>query len=253
MKKRYFYEVSYHGAGYRGFQKQENAKTIQSELETALGILHRREFTLTGSSRTDAGVHALQNYFHSDEEEAFTPHTAYKLNAILPPEIAVRGIYEVPEHWHSRFSATARTYQYTLYTQKNPFLRDRAYYYPYPLVLEKLEEVCAVIRGENDFQAFSKRNTQVHHFVCNLMEARWEEIENGFRFWVTGNRFLRGMVRALVGTSLKVGRGVIGIDDFETILRGKDCTKSDFSAPAQGLCLMNVHFPLELSGLLTKG
>ena len=144
---------------------------------------------------------------------------------------------------HSRFSAVSREYSYFIYRTKNPFLKDRAYYYPYRLDIELLQEAGQVLFAHTDFTSFSKRNTQVKTFECTIMAAEWSATHDGVCFNVTANRFLRGMVRGLVGTMLKVGRGVISVPDFKKIIENKDCSKADFSAPPQGLFLNKVNYP----------
>jgi len=201
---------------------------------------------LTGSSRTDAGVHAFQNYFHFDLDlkngRKKIEESIYHLNAILPGDIVVNKIYEVGETAHCRFDARERSYRYSIYTFKDPFLNDRAFYYPYKLDFNLLQEAAERIIRHSCFQSFSKRNTQVNSFECNIIESHWEQSETGYSYHVTANRFLRGMVRGLVGTMLKVGRNKCSISEFENILRSKDSSLADFSVPPQGLTLVGVQF-----------
>lgn len=239
---RYFIEVSYKGTRYSGFQIQQNANTIQSEIEKALQtILYGRSVSLTGSSRTDAGVHALQNYFHFDIEE-FKEEWIYNLNAVLPPDIVVKKISKVTDEAHCRFDAINRSYEYRIYQFKNPFLRETAYYYPYPLDLQKLNEAAQVILLYNDFSSFSKKRTQVKTFFCTIMQSYWTA-ENGiYTYHISANRFLRGMVRALTATMLKVGRGMISIEHFKEIIESTDASLAFFNTPAHGLFLLEVRF-----------
>jgi len=238
---RYFIEVSYKGAAYSGFQKQENANSIQAEVEKALRIFYRADFELTGSSRTDAGVHALQNFFHFDSPSALDT-AVYNLNAILPDDIVLKKIREVADDAHCRFDALSREYKYFIYGQKDPFLQDRAYFFPYILRLELLQEAAAEIPLHADFTSFSKRNTQVKTFNCNVMQSEWFYEDDCLVYKVRGNRFLRGMVRGLVGTMLQVGRGKLDIGGFREIIDAKDCTRADFAVPPQGLFLCKVNF-----------
>ena len=242
---RFFIEVSYMGTAYAGFQIQENANTIQAEVEKAFRIYFRKPIELTGSSRTDAGVHALQNYFHFDEgdirEQAFA-EGAYHLNAILPGDIVIRKIFEVNENAHCRFDAVSRTYHYSIYNKKDPFIRDRAYYYPFELDIIKLNEAASIVSGEIDFEAFAKKNNQVHTNNCNILQSVWVQAGSELQYIVTGNRFLRGMVRGLTGTMLKVGRGNKTKEEFAGIFSNTDITKVDFSVPAHGLALYAVNF-----------
>ena len=240
---RYFLEVSYKGENYSGFQVQENAITIQSEIEKAFKILQKDEIVLTGSSRTDAGVHALQNFFHFDYMKEIHPHFIYKTNAILPGDIVVKDIIQVRPEAHCRFDAITREYKYYIYRHKNPFLKDRAYYYPYKLDVEKMDQAAEMIKTFQDFTSFSKKRTQVKSFVCNIYESKWIKENNGLVYYVKADRFLRGMVRALVATMLLVGRNKIPLDDFKLIIEQKDATKANFAVPAQGLFLISVNYP----------
>jgi tRNA pseudouridine38-40 synthase len=240
---RYFLEVSYKGAGYSGFQAQKNANSIQAEIEKAFEVFLRRKVEMTGSSRTDTGVHALCNFFHFDFEGEILHQSLYNINAILPGDIVVKGIYVVKPGAHCRFDATAREYSYYVFQHKNPFLQDRAYYYPYTLDMEKLDAAAAIITSYTDFTSFSKRNTQVKTFQCSILNSGWRREEECFVYNVRANRFLRGMVRGLVGTMLQVGRGKISVSRFEEIIRGLDSSYVDFSVPGHGLFLMRVHYP----------
>lgn len=241
--QRYFLEVSYKGTNYSGFQVQENAPSVQAEIEKALAILQKKELTLTGSSRTDTGVHALQNFFHFDFDEFFHPHFLYKVNSILPRDIVVKNIYPVSAEAHCRFDATYRTYHYHIYQTKNPFLQDQAYFFPYTIDFDKMQQVAAIIKTYNDFTSFSKRNTQAKTFLCSIAESEWRKEETQLIYRVRANRFLRGMVRGLTGTMLQVGRGKISVDDFRKIIEKKDCTEADFAVPGHGLFLMEVSYP----------
>lgn len=240
---RYFLEVAYRGTAYSGFQAQENAHTIQAALEHALGVLHRDSFQLTGSSRTDAGVHALQNFFHFDREAPLHPQAAYKLNAILPGDIVVRNAYPVAPDAHCRFDALSRRYAYHVYRSKNPFLADRAYYFPYALDLDAMRAASELLMDYTDFTSFSKRNTQVKSFQCQLLESAWVEQEETLVYRVRSNRFLRGMVRALTSTMLLVGRGKIDLAEFRHIIESKNCALASFAVPAHGLFLEAVAYP----------
>ena len=240
---RYFLEISYKGTAYSGLQTQENAVTVQSELEKAIAILQREAVSLTGSSRTDAGVHARQNYFHFDHPGGLHPQFVYKLNAILPPDIVLHKLIPVGEDAHCRFDAIAREYKYFIYRAKDPFLQDRAYYYPYQLDIDLMQEAAALLPGYQDFTSFSKRNTQVKTFQCRLELSEWKQEGACLVYQVKGNRFLRGMVRALTATMLKVGRGKISLDEFRAIIDARDCTKASFAVPPHGLFLLSVHYP----------
>ena len=239
---RYFLEVAYRGTAYSGFQSQENANTIQQEVEQAFRTLQRNTVVLTGSSRTDAGVHALQNFFHFDFESPLHPQFVYKINAILPSDIFVRSVQQVADDAHCRFDASSRLYDYFIYRSKDPFLEDRAWYFPYTLNMEALQEAAALLMRHHDFTSFSKRNTQVKTFECSIMESSWRQQQDCLVYRVRANRFLRGMVRALVATMLQVGRGTLSLEDFRAVFDAKDCTRASFAAPAHGLFLVEVCY-----------
>ncbi len=240
---RYFIEVSYKGTNYAGFQVQHNAITIQGEVEKVLAIVFRSPVSLTGSSRTDAGVHALQNFFHLDLETAYNPAVIYNINALLPKDIVIKSIFPVPENTHCRFSATAREYKYFISLDKNPFTTDTSWYYPYLTDMELLKKVSAILYNYTDYTAFSKRNTQVFTHTCNIVTSEWIVENNTLIYTVKANRFLRGMVRGLVGTMLLAARKKISIANFESIIHSKDCTKANFATPAHGLFLVKVYYP----------
>jgi tRNA pseudouridine38-40 synthase len=247
---RYFIELSYKGTAYSGFQAQHNANTIQAEVERAFGIIQKEKIILTGSSRTDAGVHALQNFFHFDTPVPVdqwkgiqaTAHFIYKMNAILPGDIVIKGLKEVGAAAHCRFDAKSREYAYSIYRHKDPFLEDRAFYFPYKLEIGVLAEAASVIKEYSDFTSFSKRNTQVRTFACEIMESQWVIEGNCLVYKVKANRFLRGMVRALTATMLKVGRGKLDINCFRDIIMARDCTLASFAVPAHGLTLKRVNY-----------
>lgn len=241
---RYFLQLGYKGSAYHGFQVQDNARTIQSELQRALYILFKTDIVLTGSSRTDAGVHAIQNFFHFDTDLPIQAKHVYNLNAILPPDIYVRDIQQVAPTAHCRFDAIAREYHYYIYTRKDPFMEDRGWHYPYQLDIELLNKAAELLKKHTDFTSFAKRNTQVFTHNCSIETSNWELLdEHTLRYTVKANRFLRGMVRGLVGTMVKVGRGNISLAEFENIITAKDCSKADFSTPPQGLFLVKVIYP----------
>jgi tRNA pseudouridine38-40 synthase len=239
---RYFLEVSYRGTAYSGFQSQENANTIQQEVEQAFRTLQRESVSLTSSSRTDAGVHALQNFFHFDFDLPLHEQFIYKINAILPADIVVKSVRSVAGDAHCRFDATSRAYEYFIYRGKDPFLQDRAWYFPYTINIDLLQEAAQALQEYRDFTSFSKRNTQVKTFDCTIMESKWMQQQHGLVFRVRANRFLRGMVRALVATMLQVGRGTITLQDFRAIIDARDCTRASFAAPAHGLFLVEVSY-----------
>ncbi len=239
---RYFLEVSYKGTNYSGFQVQEGAPTIQSEVEKAFRVLQRENVKMTGSSRTDAGVHAIQNFFHFDYDNPVHSQFVYKMNAILPSDIVVKSIKQVDENAHCRFDAIERRYRYYIYTSKNPFYSEKAYFFPYTLNIELLNTAAEILFQYTDFTSFSKRNTQVKSFQCTILESKWVQENDLLVYSVSANRFLRGMVRALTATMLRVGTQKISISDFVSIIQAKDCTVASFDTPAHGLFLTSVIY-----------
>lgn len=247
--QRYFLELMYKGAHYSGFQVQDNAPTVQAEVEKAFRVLQKQEVTLTGSSRTDTGVHARQNFFHFDFEAPLHLQFLYKINAILPRDIVIKNVYRVPADAHCRFDALSRSYRYHIYRQKDPFYEDRAYYFPYAIDINSMHEAAAVIKEYSDFTSFSKRNTQVKTFICRIIESEWRQETGQLVYYIKANRFLRGMVRGITGTMLQVGRRKLSISDFRKVIEAKDCSKADFTVPGHGLFLEEVEYP---AGLLTE-
>jgi tRNA pseudouridine38-40 synthase len=241
---RYFIEVGYKGTAYAGFQVQQNANTIQAEIENALQVYSRKTFALTGSSRTDAGVHAMQNYFMVDVEDGIIDiaKTIYHTNAILPKDIVVKNITLVADDAHCRFDALYRSYKYTITTEKNPFLLEYAYHYPFALDVDAMNVCAKMLLDNSNFESFAKKNTQVFTHECTISKSEWTTKNNVLEYNVTGNRFLRGMVRGLVGTMLLVGRGKYSVTDFKGIIESHNASKTDFSAPAHGLTLMQVAY-----------
>jgi len=244
---RYFIEVAYKGTRYAGFQKQDNANTIQAELEKALSIYYRTDFELTGSSRTDAGVHARQNFFHFDTVifkglvQDFKK-AVYHINAILPADIVVRSLFEVGEQSHCRFDALFRRYEYRIYQDKDPFQQEIAYHYPYRLNRNILEDAAKELLHHTDFESFAKRNSQVFTYNCTIISSEWQFKEDHIIYRVQANRFLRGMVKGLVGTMLKAATKGYTIEQFRDIILAKDVAKAAFAVPSQGLTLVEVGF-----------
>ncbi|HEY0750882.1 MAG TPA: tRNA pseudouridine synthase A [Chitinophagaceae bacterium] len=254
---RYFLEVAYKGTRYSGFQVQENAITIQSEVEKAFNVIHGLkegklldggtlvdQVKFTGSSRTDAGVHALQNYFHFDFEAEVHPQLVYKMNAILPHDIVVKRLVGVSDTAHSRFDAISRRYVYKIHSFKDPFLHDRSFYFPYTLDYQLLDQTAAYITEQTNFWGFSKTNTQVKNFVCQVQESFWTLNGSELTYTIESNRFLRGMVRLLTAAQLKVARNRISYGQFQDFFNG--VLKCPYSVPAHGLYLLQVTYPESL-------
>ena len=241
--KRYFLELCYDGATFGGFQIQNNVDTIQGAVQAALKTLYRADIELTGASRTDAGVHALQNFFHFDTDTVITQKQVYNLNAILPNTIVIKAIYEVPATAHCRFDATTRSYIYKLHTQKDPFLEGRSWYYPFPIDFNLLNQATQTLLNFTHYESFSKKNTSVNTFECSVSKALWQVEGTNLYFHIDSNRFLRGMIRGLVGTLLQVGRGQITVEDWMDIVASNNEQRVDFSTPAYGLYLSAIQYP----------
>ncbi|MEX2336675.1 MAG: tRNA pseudouridine(38-40) synthase TruA [Fulvivirga sp.] len=244
---RYFFEISYDGTDYHGWQRQKNAITVQQVVEEALSVILQDNITISGSGRTDTGVHCLQQYFHADiEKQIDIPYLQYRLNSYLPATISIRSLSRVREDAHARFSAMSRSYEYKITTRKEPFLQNQSYYYTKPLNIQTMNEAGALIIGKKDFEAFSKVKTDVNNFVCDITEAHWVR-ENGLLlFRITANRFLRGMVRAIVGTLIKVGAEKLPPEAIKRIIASGDRKEAGSSVPACGLFLTQVKYPEEI-------
>ncbi len=200
-----------------------------------------------GCGRTDAGVHGKNFYMHMDFPEiGDIGNFIFKLNHMLPDDIVIHNIYEVSADKHVRFDAVERTYYYNLHTVKDPFIMDESHYYYDQFDLQKANKAASVLLKHTDFEAFSKVKTAVKTFNCNVMEAKWIESKYGYQFIITADRFLRNMVRAVVGTLLEVGKGKISIEEFEQIILDKNRQNAGISVPAKGLSLVNVRYPYTL-------
>lgn len=241
---RYFVQFSYFGKAYHGWQNQPNAITVQQVLEEAFSKILRCPIELVGAGRTDTGVHARQMFAHFDAEPiAGTSQLSRRLNAYLPADIAVQQIFEVPSNAHARFDALSRTYAYWVVKEKNPFYSDSAYYIRHPLVIGPMNEAANLLLRHQDFECFSKSNTDVKTYLCNIKEAFWQDTNDKLIFTITANRFLRNMVRAIVGTLLEVGMERWTVDDVNTILKSGDRQKAGPSVPAKGLYLTTIGYP----------
>jgi len=238
---RYFIELAYKGTNYSGFQTQTNANTIQTEVEKALRILHKQEISLTGSSRTDAGVHALQNFFHFDITEDIHPQCVYKLNAILPPDIVIRAVHDMPTDAHSRFDATSREYIYRVHRHKNPFRDETSFFFPYKLNYTLMQEGADIVLSQKNFFAFSKTNTQVKNFICSVQKSQWTQTDEELIYNIEANRFLRGMVRILTAALLQLGREKMSLKELFALFN--KVSKCGLSVPPQGLFLKRVIYP----------
>lgn len=242
---RLFAEISYKGKNYHGWQKQPNATTVQSVAEKAFNVVLREsEFNCTGCGRTDSGVHAKQFYFHFETNENIDlDKLVFKVNTLLPEDIVVHRLMDVPEGSHARFDAVSRTYKYYIHQKKNPFLTDISYYNTRKLNLEAMNEACTCLLNYADFTSFSKVNTETKTNNCDIKKALWKAEGESLVFEITANRFLRNMVRAIVGTMIDVGVGKITIDQFEKIIENKDRGNAGASVPGHGLFLTKVNYP----------
>jgi tRNA pseudouridine38-40 synthase len=249
---RYVLELSYKGTNYHGWQRQINAHTVQDELNAAIRKIAKSEIETIGSGRTDTGVHATQQYVQFDCEEIINPPKfILQLNAVLPFDIFIHRIYKVDNEFSTRFDAIERSYEYRISFTKNPFLKDLCCYYFKPKPnLDLMNEACSILLKHIDFQSFSKYKTEVNHFECTISEAKWQLESDLLVFHISANRFLRGMVRAIVGTMLKVGEGNISVSEFEQIILKKDRIYAKAAAPAEGLFLTKVKYPEGLLQLL---
>lgn len=239
---RYFIEVAYKGTDFKGFQIQPNAVTIQGEINKAIQTVLKTEIITSPSSRTDAGVHALQNFLHFDTDIVLPHSFIYNINSILSKDIVIKNVTKVNENAHARFDATARKYAYHIIQNKNPFKKETAYFIPFTLDIDAMNEAASLLKKFTDFESFSKKNTDVLTYNCQLSISYFEKKEDEIIYHVQSNRFLRGMVRALVGTIILIGRKKITMDDLVEIVESKDCRKADFSTPAHGLFLENVLY-----------
>ena len=241
---RYFVWFSYDGTEYHGWQIQPNGNSVQAELQRALSTLLREEISVTGAGRTDAGVHARQMVAHFDFSEAIDlEQLAYKLNRILPCDIAVDRVELVDDDKHARFSATSRTYHYYIHTKKDPFSRPYSTELHYELDFDKMNEAGRILMTYDDFGAFCKSHSDVKTTLCRVTKAEWVQTsETSWYFEITANRFLRNMVRAVVGTLIDVGRGRLTLDDFRKVIEGKRRTEAGESMPANALFLENIRY-----------
>ena len=253
--QRYFITLSYDGAGYHGWQIQPNGISVQERLQQALSTLLRQPIEVVGAGRTDAGVHAAMMVAHfdvptADDSDAvsvpedFSPkQLAYRLNRILPRDIAVQRVEAVAPEMHARFSAVSRTYYYYLHTEKNPFLRTTSWETHYQLDFPAMNEAAAWLLTQSDFASFCKVGADVKTTLCQLTRAEWVQLSpTSWRFEITANRFLRNMVRAVVGTLVEVGRHRITLADFQRIVESKRRTAAGESMPAHALFLVDIKY-----------
>ena len=244
---RYFLHLAYNGNAYYGWQIQPEYPTVQETLEKCLSmLLHRERIAITGCGRTDTGVHASCFYAHFDLDTRLSPADCDKiraqLNNFLPKDIVIFRLFAVKDNAHARFDAESRTYQYRITMVKNPFTYSQRLFYHRPLNLEMMNHASELLKNNEDFTSFSKVHTQVNNFICHVLDAKWEKTGDDIIFTVTANRFLRNMVRAIVGTMLDVGLGKISLSDFQTIMEQKNRCEAGISVPAHALFLTDVRY-----------
>ena len=241
---RYFVTFSYNGSRYHGWQIQPNGDSVQARLQHALSLLLRSEIIVTGAGRTDAGVHARMMVAHFDfESQIDVQQLAYKLNKLLPYDIAVSKVELVADDLHARFSATSRMYRYYLHTEKNPFLSNTSCELHYPLDFNKMNEAAKLLMEYEDFGAFCKSHADVKTTLCRVTVAEWKHTSpTTWYFEIRANRFLRNMVRAVVGTLVDVGRGRVSMEKFRKIIEGKKRTEAGESMPAHALFLEDITY-----------
>ncbi|MEY2792881.1 MAG: tRNA pseudouridine(38-40) synthase [Bacteroidota bacterium] len=239
---RYLLEFSYDGGSFSGYQIQPNAITVQSELENKLSILAQTKVEIIGSSRTDAGVHANQQFAHFDVHSIPEQDWVYRLNRMLPESLAVHGITQVKDDFHARFDAISRTYHYYIARKKLPLRSHDSYWFEVPLDIHSMNEACQILFQYIDFECFSKVKTDVFTFDCEIKFAKWDQKDDILQFTIQANRFLRGMVRAIVGTLLEVGLGKLTQSDLHEIIQSKDRNRAGRAVPAHGLHLMQVEY-----------
>ncbi len=243
---KYFLELAYIGTRYHGWQIQSNAHSIQAELENALSTLLAKPTSIVGSGRTDTGVHASQQIAHFESDLPLKEDFEKKLNGILPKDIAVYSLRKVHKEAHARFDAIWRSYVYRINLRKDPFEQDTAWIMYTTPNISLMNQAAALLLSHEDFQCFSKIRTDVNNFNCKIKAANWEQNGPLLLFHITANRFLRGMVRAIVGTLVEVGTGKISVEDFLGILESKSRTAAKSSAPAKGLYLCRITYPENL-------
>jgi len=241
---RYFIEFSYNGRAYHGWQNQPNAITVQEVLEQAISTLLRQEIAVVGAGRTDAGVHAKQMFAHFDVTELLEiKDLVFRLNAFLPEDIAVKNIRLAKPDAHARFDAIERTYEYWVVRNKNPFYLQSAHVSLLPLDMDAMNKAAAILMEYTNFECFSKSNTDVKTFDCDVKHAIWQEAGEKLVFAITANRFLRNMVRAIVGTLLEIGLGKKQPGAIRDIIASRDRGNAGASVPAKGLYLTKVMYP----------
>ncbi|GAB3546102.1 tRNA pseudouridine(38-40) synthase TruA [Spirosoma fluminis] len=244
---RYFLELAYRGTRYHGWQRQPNGISVQEVLETALTTVFRQPIAIVGSGRTDTGVHAGQQFAHFETDALLPANLLRSINSLIPPDIAVYDCFPVRADDHARYTATYRYYQYQIIRRKDPFREGLAYVFTLPLDVPRMNEAASCLLRHTDFESFSKVKTDVKTFNCRIDTAYWEQKPTAeLTFHIRADRFLRGMVRAIVGTLLDVGQHRLGVAEFEWIINARDRKQAGRAAPAEGLSLVEVGYPTDV-------
>ncbi len=248
MPQRYFIKLAYDGSRYHGWQQQHNALSIEHLVNEALSTVLRQAVKVTGCGRTDAGVHAAEFYAHFDCNSTIENKetTAYNLNSLLPDDIVIHQIIKVKEDAHARFSAVRRTYKYYINTCRTPFGKEYEFFMHRSPDIALMNHACEILKEYKDFSCFSKSHTQVNNFFCTIFEAGWQQSESRYVFMITANRFLRNMVRAIVGTMLDVGLHKTDLNEFRNIIEKGSRSDAGMSVAAKGLFLTRVEYPEDL-------
>ena len=240
---RYCIEFSYSGKNYFGYQIQPNQISVQEVLENALSTILREKIKTTGAGRTDTGVHAKKIFAHFDTEKSLPENLTYQLNSFLPSDISISRIFEVRNDFHARFDATFRTYEYYITLEKNPFTQESSWQiWKRDLDVNQMNEACEILFEYKDFTSFSKLHTDNKTNNCKIYKAFWEQNGAELKFTISADRFLRNMVRAIVGTMVEIGNGKIEAQDLRKIIEAKKRSSAGTSAPAQGLFLVDVGY-----------
>ncbi len=239
---RYVLHLSYFGKNYSGWQRQDNALSVQEEVENTLSTLLKNKTELTGCGRTDSGVHAHNFYAHFDTESPLPKELLYHANSVLCSDITLHGIISVPHDWHARFSAVKRSYRYYISLVKNPFMRDFSWQTPYSLDINSMKLAADTLKDYNDFTSFARLHGGQKTNFCTIKNVGFTQKNNTLIFEISEDRFLRNMVRAIVGTLVDVGRGYLSTSEFISIIEDKDRSSAGASAPAQGLFLTSVEY-----------
>ncbi|WP_088323794.1 tRNA pseudouridine(38-40) synthase TruA [Polaribacter tangerinus] len=240
---RYFIALSYNGKNYHGWQVQPDVVSVQEKINSAISTIFQEQIEVVGAGRTDTGVHASEMFAHFEVDYEITGDIAHKLNAILPNDIVVSKVFLVAEDMHARFSAVSRSYEYRIWLGRNPFLLDFSWQiHSQDLDIALMNEAASVLLEYENFQTFSKVKTEVYTFNCDVTEAVWRKEGNLLTFYITANRFLRNMVRAIVGTLVDVGLGKITVLEFRSIIESKNRSNAGLSVPAKGLFLTKIKY-----------